>query len=90
MYWILLLNNVYKQSFSLNYVYPPDYAIEQGTPPLLCGKASRDIKQEVEKLTGNPQMKKLRWFSECLSVSIVGFKYEDFPFGQSEDYNYCH
>uniref|UniRef100_A0A3Q2HD06 WD repeat domain 17 n=1 Tax=Equus caballus TaxID=9796 RepID=A0A3Q2HD06_HORSE len=44
-----------------------DYAIEQGTPPLLCGKASRDIKQEVEKLTGNPQMKKLRWFSECLS-----------------------
>nr|XP_036852066.1 WD repeat-containing protein 17 isoform X6 [Manis javanica] len=44
-----------------------DYAIEQGAPPLLCGKVSRDIKQEVEKLTGNPRVKKLRWFSECLS-----------------------
>ncbi|XP_047628239.1 WD repeat-containing protein 17 isoform X6 [Phacochoerus africanus] len=44
-----------------------DGAIEHGTPPLLCGKVSRDIKQEIEKLTGNPRMKKLRWFSECLS-----------------------
>ncbi|KAM5277830.1 WD repeat-containing protein 17 isoform 6-T11 [Hipposideros larvatus] len=44
-----------------------DYAIQQGTPPLLCGKVSRDIKQEIEKLTGNPRMKKLRWFSKCLS-----------------------
>ncbi|XP_042557307.1 WD repeat-containing protein 17 isoform X6 [Dipodomys spectabilis] len=44
-----------------------DHALEQGTPPLLCGKVSRDIKQEVEKLTGNPRAKKLRWFSECLS-----------------------
>uniref|UniRef100_A0A2K6S6R2 WD repeat domain 17 n=1 Tax=Saimiri boliviensis boliviensis TaxID=39432 RepID=A0A2K6S6R2_SAIBB len=44
-----------------------DYAIEPGTPPLLCGKASRDIRQEIEKLTGNSRMKKLRWFSECLS-----------------------
>ncbi|KAM6220321.1 WD repeat-containing protein 17 isoform 5-T5 [Rhynchocyon petersi] len=44
-----------------------DNAIEQGTPPLLCGKVSKDIKQEVEKETGNPRVKKLRWFSECLS-----------------------
>ncbi|KAM4836670.1 WD repeat-containing protein 17 isoform 4-T4 [Thomomys bottae] len=44
-----------------------DYAIEQGSPPLLCGKVSRNIKQEIEKLSGNPQAKKLRWFSECLS-----------------------
>ncbi|XP_036084590.1 WD repeat-containing protein 17 isoform X4 [Rousettus aegyptiacus] len=44
-----------------------DYVIQQGTPPLLCGKMSRDIKQEIEKLTGNPQVKRLRWFSECLS-----------------------
>ncbi|XP_017397707.1 WD repeat-containing protein 17 isoform X6 [Cebus imitator] len=44
-----------------------DYAIEAGTPPLLCGKVSRDIRQEIEKLTGNSRMKKLRWFSECLS-----------------------
>ncbi|XP_047305526.1 WD repeat-containing protein 17 isoform X4 [Homo sapiens] len=44
-----------------------DYAIEPGTPPLLCGKVSRDIRQEIEKLTANSQVKKLRWFSECLS-----------------------
>ncbi|XP_009985194.1 PREDICTED: WD repeat-containing protein 17, partial [Tauraco erythrolophus] len=45
-----------------------DRAVESGAPPLLCGKASRDIKQEVEKLTGNPKGKKLRWFSECFSA----------------------
>ncbi|XP_021120602.1 WD repeat-containing protein 17 isoform X2 [Heterocephalus glaber] len=44
-----------------------DYAVEQGAPPRLCGKVSRDIKQEIEKLSGNPRVKKLRWFSECLS-----------------------
>ncbi|XP_039073152.1 WD repeat-containing protein 17 isoform X2 [Hyaena hyaena] len=44
-----------------------DQAVEQGTPPLLCGKVSRDIKHEIEKLTGNPRAKKLRWFSECFS-----------------------
>ncbi|XP_077648727.1 WD repeat-containing protein 17 isoform X7 [Urocitellus parryii] len=44
-----------------------DCVIEQGAPPLLCGKVSRDIKQEIEKLAGNPRVKKLRWFSECLS-----------------------
>nr|XP_045011869.1 WD repeat-containing protein 17 isoform X5 [Jaculus jaculus] len=45
-----------------------DNALEKGTPPLLCGKVSRDIKQEIEKLAGNPRLKKLRWFSECLST----------------------
>ncbi|KAK7820829.1 hypothetical protein U0070_024787, partial [Myodes glareolus] len=44
-----------------------DNAIKQGTPPLLCGKVSRDVKQEAEKLTCNPHVKKLRLFSECLS-----------------------
>ncbi|XP_040274621.1 WD repeat-containing protein 17 isoform X2 [Bufo bufo] len=44
-----------------------DRAMEPGAPPLLCGKVSRDIKQEVDKLTGNLRSKKLRWFSECLS-----------------------
>uniref|UniRef100_A0A8C9HES9 WD repeat domain 17 n=1 Tax=Piliocolobus tephrosceles TaxID=591936 RepID=A0A8C9HES9_9PRIM len=44
-----------------------DYAVEPGTPPLLCGKVSRDIRQEIEKLTANSRVKKLRWFSECLS-----------------------
>ncbi|XP_066878660.1 WD repeat-containing protein 17 isoform X6 [Kogia breviceps] len=44
-----------------------DCAVEQGMPPLLCGKVSRDIKQEIEKLSGNARVKKLRWFSECLS-----------------------
>ncbi|KAK9398983.1 WD repeat-containing protein 17-like [Crotalus adamanteus] len=42
-------------------------AVEIGAPPLLCGKVSRDIKQEIEKLNSNPRGKKLRWFSECLS-----------------------
>lgn len=63
----------------LSSVSPPDGAIEHGTPPLLCGKVSRDIKQEIEKLTGNPRMKKLRWFSECLSVSIIRNQMEKFP-----------
>ncbi|XP_010628109.1 WD repeat-containing protein 17 isoform X5 [Fukomys damarensis] len=44
-----------------------DYAVEQGAPPRMCGKMSRDIKQEIEKLAGNPRVKKLRRFSECLS-----------------------
>ncbi|XP_041529661.1 WD repeat-containing protein 17 isoform X1 [Microtus oregoni] len=44
-----------------------DNAIKQGSPPLLCGKVSRDVKQEAEKLTCNPHVKKLRLFSECLS-----------------------
>lgn len=68
----------------MNYVCSPDYVIQQGTPPLLCGKMSRDIKQEIEKLTGNPQVKRLRWFSECLSVSIIGIKCEHFPFHHNE------
>ncbi|GAB1293164.1 WD repeat domain 17 [Apodemus speciosus] len=44
-----------------------DNAIRQDSPPRLCGKVSRDIKQEVEKPTCNPRVKKLRLFSECLS-----------------------
>ncbi|XP_074085041.1 WD repeat-containing protein 17 isoform X5 [Macrotis lagotis] len=44
-----------------------DRAMESGAPPLLCGKVSREIKQEVEKLTSNQRKSKLRWFSECLS-----------------------
>nr|XP_034967688.1 WD repeat-containing protein 17 isoform X7 [Zootoca vivipara] len=44
-----------------------DRAVEVGASPLLCGKVSRDIKQEVDKLAGNPRGRKLRWFSECLS-----------------------
>ncbi|XP_035316413.1 WD repeat-containing protein 17 isoform X7 [Cricetulus griseus] len=44
-----------------------DNAVKEGSPPLLCGKVSRDIKQEVENLMCNPRVKKLRLFSECLS-----------------------
>lgn len=39
-----------------------------GSPPLLCGKVSRDIKQELDKLSVDIRAKKLRWFSECISV----------------------
>lgn len=42
-----------------------------GAPPLLCGKVSRDIKQELDKLSGDIRVKKLRWFSECFSVSAA-------------------
>ncbi|XP_035770593.1 WD repeat-containing protein 17 [Neolamprologus brichardi] len=35
--------------------------------PLLCGKVSRDIKQELDKLSFDIRAKKLRWFSECFS-----------------------
>lgn len=48
-----------------------DRAVESGAPPLLCGKVSRDIKQVVENTIGNPRGEKLRWFSECFSVSIL-------------------
>lgn len=46
-----------------------DRAMVPGASPLLCGKVSRDIKQELDKLTGELRTKKLRWFSECFSVS---------------------
>lgn len=74
--------------FSLSCVSSPDCAVEQGMPPLLCGKVSRDIKQEIEKLSGNPRVKKLRWFSECLSVSIRGIKCENFPFAKVNHDNF--
>ncbi|KAM6972140.1 WD repeat-containing protein 17 [Aplochiton taeniatus] len=44
-----------------------DRAMVPGAPPLLCGKVSRDIKQELDKLAGEIRVKKLRWFSECFS-----------------------
>ncbi|KAJ6668643.1 hypothetical protein lerEdw1_012125 [Lerista edwardsae] len=44
-----------------------DRAVEVGASPLFCGKVSRDIKQEVDKLMSNSRGRKLRWFSECLS-----------------------
>ncbi|XP_041079563.1 WD repeat-containing protein 17 isoform X2 [Polyodon spathula] len=44
-----------------------DRAMAPGAPPLLCGKVSRDIKQELDKLTNDVRVKKLRWFSECFS-----------------------
>ncbi|KAL3067639.1 hypothetical protein OYC64_017378 [Pagothenia borchgrevinki] len=44
-----------------------DTAMVPGAPPLLCGKVSRDIKQELDKLSCDIRAKKLRWFSECFS-----------------------
>lgn len=40
-----------------------------GSSPLLCGKVSRDIRQELDKLSCDIRTKKLRWFSECFSVT---------------------
>lgn len=48
-----------------------DIAMVPGSPPLLCGKVSRDIKQELDKLSADIRAKKLRWFSECFSVTTV-------------------
>ncbi|CAB1327220.1 unnamed protein product [Coregonus sp. 'balchen'] len=45
----------------------PDRAMVPGATPLLCGKVSRDIKHELDKLSSEVRMKKLRWFSECFS-----------------------
>ncbi|XP_022595647.1 WD repeat-containing protein 17-like, partial [Seriola dumerili] len=42
-----------------------DTAMVPGSPPLLCGKVSRDVKQELDKLSSDIRAKKLRWFSEC-------------------------
>ncbi|XP_014826293.1 PREDICTED: WD repeat-containing protein 17 isoform X1 [Poecilia mexicana] len=44
-----------------------DAAMVPGSPPLLCGKVSRDIKQELDKLSGDGRSRKLRWFSESFS-----------------------
>ncbi|XP_028833759.1 WD repeat-containing protein 17 isoform X3 [Denticeps clupeoides] len=44
-----------------------DRAMVPGAPPLLCGKVSRDIKQELDKLSSDVRVKKLRLFSECFS-----------------------
>lgn len=51
------------------YFLSVDRAMVPGAHPLLCGKVSRDIKQELDKLSSDVRMKKLRWFSECFSVS---------------------
>ena len=48
-----------------------DRAMVPGSPPLLCGKVSRDIKQELDKLTSDARVKKLRWFSDCFSVTTL-------------------
>ena len=50
---------------------PADRAMVPGSPPLLCGKVSRDIKQELDKLTSEARLKKLRWFSDCFSVTAL-------------------
>uniref|UniRef100_H2TK73 WD repeat domain 17 n=1 Tax=Takifugu rubripes TaxID=31033 RepID=H2TK73_TAKRU len=44
-----------------------DTAMVPGSSPLLCGKVSRDIRQELDKLSCDIRTKKLRWFSECFS-----------------------
>lgn len=48
---------------------PADTAMVPGSSPLLCGKVSRDIRQELDKLSCDIRTKKLRWFSECFSVT---------------------
>ncbi|XP_054635631.1 WD repeat-containing protein 17 isoform X4 [Dunckerocampus dactyliophorus] len=62
----LLLNILTNQPWE-KIIGNTDTAMVPGSPPLLCGKVSRDIKQELEKLNFDTTTKKLRWFSECFS-----------------------
>uniref|UniRef100_A0A8C4F930 WD repeat domain 17 n=1 Tax=Dicentrarchus labrax TaxID=13489 RepID=A0A8C4F930_DICLA len=62
----LLLNIITDQPWE-KIIGNTDTAMVPGSPPLLCGKVSRDIKQELDKLSLDIRAKKLRWFSECFS-----------------------
>uniref|UniRef100_A0A7N6AMZ0 WD repeat domain 17 n=1 Tax=Anabas testudineus TaxID=64144 RepID=A0A7N6AMZ0_ANATE len=62
----LLLNIITDQPWE-KIIGNTDTAMVPGSPPLLCGKVSRDIKQELDKLSFDIKAKKLRWFSECFS-----------------------
>ncbi|KAF4090807.1 hypothetical protein AMELA_G00055710 [Ameiurus melas] len=62
----LLINILTEHSWD-DIIGNTDRAMVPGAPPLLCGKVSRDIKQELDKLSSDVRMKKLRWFSECFS-----------------------
>ncbi|XP_061131267.1 WD repeat-containing protein 17-like isoform X4 [Syngnathus typhle] len=62
----LLLNILTNQPWE-KIIGNTDKAMVPNSPPLLCGKVSRDIKQELEKLCSDITAKKLRWFSECCS-----------------------
>jgi len=44
-----------------------------GTPPLLAGRASRDIMLEMERLhlSDNPRRKTIELFSKLFAVSLV-------------------
>ncbi|KAK0130633.1 WD repeat-containing protein 17 [Merluccius polli] len=44
-----------------------DRAMVPGSPPLLLWESVPDIKQELDKLTSDARVKKLRWFSDCFS-----------------------
>eukprot|EP00064_Thunnus_orientalis_P006984 superscaffoldBa00000751_g7003 len=62
----LLLNILTNQPWE-KIIGNTDTAMVPGSPPLLCGKVSRDIKQDLDKLSLDIRAKKLRWFSECFS-----------------------
>ncbi|XP_031722902.1 WD repeat-containing protein 17 isoform X3 [Anarrhichthys ocellatus] len=62
----LLLNILTNQPWE-KIIGNTDTAMVPGSPPMLCGKVSRDIKQELDKLSSDIRVKKLRWFSECFS-----------------------
>ncbi|XP_028305170.1 WD repeat-containing protein 17 isoform X2 [Gouania willdenowi] len=62
----LLLNVVTEQPWE-KVIGNTDMAMVAGAAPLLCGKVSRDVKQELDKLSSDVHAKKLRWFSECFS-----------------------
>ena len=42
-----------------------------GTAPLLCGRASREMRSQLEKVTGDTRPIILRMFSKFFSVSMI-------------------
>ena len=47
---------------------PAEHAMAPGVAPLLTGKASKDLRTQVEKIQGNGRKRTLRWFSKFFMV----------------------
>ncbi len=47
-----------------------EQTMEAGIPPLLMGKASKDLKVMIDQLPSHARSRTLIWFSKFFSVSI--------------------
>ena len=53
------------------FVIVSEHAMELGMPPLLMGKASRDLKVLIDKSPSLARSRTLIWFSKFFSVSTT-------------------